>query len=169
MGGHCIGVDPYYLIHRAEQAGYYPQVVLSGRRINDGLAERLAQRFIKRMASNGVMISGSSILLLGLTFKENCPDLRNSRIFQLVSLLQEFGCHITIVDPWVNADDPGLKGLSVNKGIPENVAFDGIILAVAHEQFRKLTLEAWRNMISVNTVLMDLKNLIPRELGAIRL
>ena len=120
VGGHCIGVDPYYLTYKAEQSGYYPQVVLAGRRINDGLADWLADRLVQNMAVKGLMISGAEILILGLTFKENCPDIRNSRVLQLIIALKKYGCSITVVDPW-DSKDQLVSGLDVLPEIPSQL------------------------------------------------
>ena len=169
VGGHCIGVDPYYLTHKAEQLGYYPQVVLSGRRINDGLADWLAERLIQAMAKRGLVIAGAEVLVLGLTFKENCPDLRNTRVRQLVEALQAYGCRLTVVDPWVEPGDPAAAGLEVLAEIPAGSRYGAVVAAVAHRQFSGWPAPQWQALLQGNGVLLDLKNLMPRELGALRL
>jgi UDP-N-acetyl-D-glucosamine/UDP-N-acetyl-D-galactosamine dehydrogenase len=169
VGGHCIGVDPYYLTHKAEQLGYHPQVVLSGRRINDGLSLWLAERLIQSMARRGLVIAGSEVLVLGLTFKENCPDLRNTRVRQLVEALQGYGCIVTVVDPWVAPGDSAAAGLDVLAEIPVGKRYFAVVAAVAHRQFSGWPATQWLLLLASNGVLLDLKNLIPRELDPIRL
>ncbi|MEB3277240.1 MAG: nucleotide sugar dehydrogenase [Cyanobacteriota bacterium] len=169
VGGHCIGVDPYYLTHKAEQLGYYPQVVLSGRRINDGLADWLAERLIQAMARRGLVIAGAPVLVLGLTFKENCPDLRNTRVRQLVEALQGYGCRLTVVDPWVAPADPAADGVDVLSAIPGGARYAAVVAAVAHRQFKGWEADQWERLLQPAGVLLDLKNLIPRALGALRL
>lgn len=169
VGGHCIGVDPYYLTYKAEQVGYYPQVVLAGRRINDNLAPWLAELLIKQMAIKKQVIYNSNILVLGLTFKENCPDLRNSRVIQLIGCLKSYGCILTIVDPCVKASDPLLSDINVHSRIPDSTQYQAVIAAVAHDEFTGWPTSKWENLIIENGVFLDLKQLIPRELGAIRL
>jgi UDP-N-acetyl-D-galactosamine dehydrogenase len=170
VGGHCIGVDPYYLTHKAEELGYHPQVVLSGRRINDGLARWLAQRLLRAMARNGLVIQGAPVLLLGLTFKENCPDLRNTRVLDLIHELSSWGCRITIVDPWVDrADAQARLQLTVRASLPRSRRFAVVVAAVAHDQFCGWSADRWRNLLVADGLLMDLKGVMPRELNPIRL
>lgn len=170
VGGHCIGVDPYYLTHKAEELGYHPQVVLSGRRINDGLAHWLAQRLLRAMAQHGLVIQGAPVLVLGLTFKENCPDLRNTRVLDLIHELAAWGCRITIVDPWVDPDqaEAGLQ-LTVRASLPRSRRFAVVVAAVAHDQFRGWSADCWRSLLLDEGLLMDLKGVMPRELNPIRL
>ena len=170
VGGHCIGVDPLYLTHKAEQLGYYPQVVLSGRRINDGMAAWLVQRLLRSMARRGMVIAGAPLLVLGLTFKENCPDLRNTRVLDLILDLEMCGSRVTVVDPWVDAAAAlERNGVEVLPEIPEGCRYAGIIVAVAHRQFLGWPLERWQQMMLPEAVLMDLKGVVPRELEPIRL
>jgi UDP-N-acetyl-D-galactosamine dehydrogenase len=170
VGGHCIGVDPLYLTHKAEQLGYYPQVVLSGRRINDGMAAWLAQRLLRCMARRGMVIAGAPLLVLGLTFKENCPDLRNTRVLDLIHDLELCGSRVTVVDPWVDAAAAlEREGVEVLPDIPEGSRYAGIVVAVAHRQFLGWSPERWRELMRPDAVLMDLKGLVPRELDPIRL
>jgi UDP-N-acetyl-D-galactosamine dehydrogenase len=170
VGGHCIGVDPLYLTHKAEQLGYYPQVVLSGRRINDGMAAWVAQRLLRSMACRGMVITNAPLLVLGLTFKENCPDLRNTRVLDLIRDLELCGCMVTVIDPWVDASAAlKLKGVEVLPAIPKGRRYAGIIVAVAHFQFLDWPPERWRELMLSNAVLMDLKGVVPRELDPIRL
>ena len=170
VGGHCIGVDPLYLTHKAEQLGYYPQVVLSGRRINDGMAAWIAHRLLRCLAHRGMVIAGSPLLVLGLTFKENCPDLRNTRVIDLIRELESFGGSVTVVDPWV---DPVAalerEGVEVFSAIPPGSRYAGIVLTVAHHQFLGWPPERWRELMLPDALLMDLKGVMPRELDPIRL
>lgn len=138
VGGHCIGVDPYYLTHKAEMIGYHPQIILAGRRLNDGMGAYVAGQLAKEMGRRRVHVNGARILVLGLTFKENCPDLRNTRVVDVVSELREFGAEVDVHDPWVEPDEALHEyGLQLVEQ-PEAGAYDAIIIAVAHAQFREL-------------------------------
>ena len=135
VGGHCIGVDPYYLTHKAEAMGYHPQVILAGRRINDGMGAYVAGQLVKAMLKRRIQVDGARVLVLGLTFKENCPDLRNTRVVDVVSELQDYGIQVDVHDPWTNADEARHEyGLDLVQ-TPQDGGYDGIILAVAHDQF----------------------------------
>lgn len=170
VGGHCIGVDPLYLTHKAEQLGYYPQVVLAGRRINDGMASWVAQRLLQAMARRGMVIADAPLLMLGLTFKENCPDLRNTRVLDLISDLQFCGARVTIVDPWLDPDAVRAQyGLEVLSEVPIDSSYAAVVLAVAHRQFLGWPLDRWQCLLRSDGVLMDLKGIVPRELDPIRL
>jgi len=170
VGGHCIGVDPYYLTHKAEELGYHPQVVLSGRRINDGLAHWLAQRLLRAMAQRGQRIQGAAVLVLGVTFKENCPDLRNTRVLDLIDELRRWGCRITIVDPWVDPDEAGMRlQHAVQSSPPAQQRFAVVVAAVAHAQFQRWSAARWQKLLAPDGLLMDLKGVIPRQLNPIRL
>ncbi|MFM7087561.1 MAG: nucleotide sugar dehydrogenase [Cyanobium sp.] len=170
VGGHCIGVDPLYLTHKAEQLGYYPQVVLAGRRINDGMAAWLAQRLLQEMARRGMVIAAAPLLVLGLTFKENCPDLRNTRVLDLIHDLELCGSCVTVVDPWVDAAAARVReGVEVLDAIPAGARFAAVVVAVAHRQFLDWPAERWRQLLLPDAVLMDLKGVVPRELDPIRL
>jgi UDP-N-acetyl-D-glucosamine/UDP-N-acetyl-D-galactosamine dehydrogenase len=170
VGGHCIGVDPYYLTHKAEQLGYHPQVVLAGRRINDGMGSWVVEQLVLEMARRGMVIAGAQVLVLGLTFKENCPDLRNTRVVDLIEALQRYGMEPVLVDPWVDAEEAQLEcGLMVLPEIPVGQCWGAVVAAVAHRQFTVLPAEHWRQLLEPAGVLLDLKGIVPRELGAIRL
>ena len=170
VGGHCIGVDPYYLTHKAEQLGYNPQVVLAGRRINDGICRWVVEQVVLELAKRGSRISGARVLVLGLSFKENCPDLRNTRVVDLLSSLRRYGMKAQIVDPWVDPEEAEITyGEDVSAEIPKHSTFDLVILAVAHKQFANLSLEMWDSLKTATGVLVDLKGCMPRELGALRL
>lgn len=170
VGGHCIGVDPYYLTHKSEELGYHPQVVLAGRRINDGMGRWVVDQLVMQMARRGLVIAKASILILGLTFKENCPDLRNTRVVDLLESLRLYGMNPVLVDPWVNPDEAWHEyGLTVFKRIPTGVRYSGVVGAVAHKQFLEIPDAGWSDLLLENGVLMDLKGMMPRSLDAFRL
>jgi UDP-N-acetyl-D-galactosamine dehydrogenase len=170
VGGHCIGVDPYYLTHKAEQLGYHPQVVLAGRRINDGMGRWVVEQLVLELARRGAVIAGARVLVLGLSFKENCPDLRNTRVVDLLQTLQRYGMKPEVVDPWVDPEEAQRDhGLTVSAATPANGTFNAVVLAVAHQQFATISSEHWRQLLAPGGVLLDLKGIVPRELGAIRL
>jgi UDP-N-acetyl-D-galactosamine dehydrogenase len=170
VGGHCIGVDPYYLTHKAEQAGYHPQLVLAGRRINDGMGRWLAEQLVLGLAARRQPVVGTRVLVLGLTFKENCPDLRNTRVVDLIRGLQRYGMEVEVLDPWVDTDEAQrVYGLSVLNNIPAESRYGAVAVAVAHRQFAALAAEQWQQLLSPGGVLLDLKGIVPRELGALRL
>ena len=135
VGGHCIGVDPYYLIHKSETAGHHPDVIVAGRRINDGMSSFVISDIVKRMNNKNILANGSKALILGLTFKENCPDLRNTRVYELVTDFEKYGVTVDVHDPWVDAEKARQEyGLSLTKA-PENNSYDAIVLAVSHDSF----------------------------------
>ena len=163
VGGHCIGVDPYYLTHKAQQIGYHPEVILSGRRINDGMGQHVAQRVIKLMTQRRIHTCGSDVLVLGLAFKENCPDLRNTRVTDVVAEFASYGANVDVHDPWVSAEAARHEyGLEL---VPEPATgkYDAIVLAVAHRQFVELGVERIRALGKPGCVLFDVKQVLPRE------
>jgi len=157
VGGHCIGVDPYYLTHKAQEIGYHPEVILAGRRINDSMGFYVAQQVIKLMIQRGHKVYGSRVLVLGITFKENCPDIRNSRVIDVVTELREFGCIVDVWDPWAN---PAEVHEEYNLELVAQPAkgYDAIVYAVAHRQFLELDLNTLRNH---HTVIYDVKGIAP--------
>jgi UDP-N-acetyl-D-glucosamine/UDP-N-acetyl-D-galactosamine dehydrogenase len=161
VGGHCIGVDPYYLTHKAQEIGYHPEVILAGRRINDSMGEFVAERVMKLMTQRRIHVVGSNILVLGLTFKENCPDLRNTRVTDVIDTFKSFNANVDVYDPWVNATEAQHEyGLTpIDK--PEAAHYDAIILAVAHRQFVELGIERIRAFGKPNAVLFDVKYVLP--------
>jgi len=163
VGGHCIGVDPYYLTHKAEEIGYHPEVILSGRRINDGMGQHVAERVVHLMLQKRIQVAGSKVLVMGLTFKENCPDLRNTRV---TDILDEFkACHVDVdvYDPWVDAAEAQHEyGIEV-VAKPQPGSYDAIVLAVAHHQFTEMGAEALRALGKPDCVLFDVKNVLPRS------
>jgi UDP-N-acetyl-D-galactosamine dehydrogenase len=163
VGGHCISVDPYYLTHKAQEIGYYPQVILSGRQINDAMGAFVAERVVKMLTRRRIHVVGSNILILGLTFKENCPDLRNTRVVDIVAELENYHANVDIYDPWVDRDEAfheyGIKLIDS----PQNNHYDAVILAVAHEQFVSLGPVAIRNFGTKDSVLYDIKSILPKD------
>lgn len=169
VGGHCIGVDPYYLTHRAEAAGYHPQVILAGRRINDTMPSYVAGQMVKAMLRRHIQIEGARLLLLGLSFKENCPDLRGSRIYDLYRELREFGMQVDVHDPLADPEEARrLYGIDL---IPEPADghYDGLLLAVAHQDFARKGAAWIRGLGRQVQVLYDLKSLLPRTASDLRL
>ena len=169
VGGHCIGVDPYYLTYKAQSIGYNPEIILSGRRINDGMGEYVVSRLVKLMLKNRIHVQQSNILIMGLTFKENCPDIRNTRVIDIVDELKTYGANIHIYDPWVNADEVVAEYNIQTITVLEKNKFDAIVLAVAHDQFKQMDIQQIRALGKSNSVLYDLKYLFPAELTDERL
>lgn len=170
VGGHCIGVDPCYLTHKAEEVGYYPQVVLSGRRINDGMGAWVAQQLVLKMAAQGLPISDSKVLVLGLTFKENCPDLRNTRVVDVIRELVRYGVDVTVVDPWADAEEAQQNyGIEVHSSVIDGARYSAVLAAVTHREFQALSKKDWEGLLIQNGVLFDLKGQAPRELATLRL
>ena len=168
VGGHCIGVDPYYLTYKAQSIGYNPEVILSGRRINDGMGEYVVSQLIKRMIKNKQQVNGSKVLLMGLTFKENCPDLRNTKVVDIISELEEYNINIDIYDPWVSKDEALEEyGLSLIEK-PAN-DYEAVIVAVAHNEFIDLGANGVRNLLKKDGLLYDLKSLFEKNKSDIRL
>jgi UDP-N-acetyl-D-galactosamine dehydrogenase len=162
VGGHCIGVDPYYLTHKAQEVGYHPEVILAGRRINDGMASYVADRVVKLMLQNNIPVLGSRVLVLGLAFKENCPDVRNTKVADMVACLQSYNALVDIFDPWVNVDQAkheyGFKCLSE---MPAPGQYAAIVLAVGHREFVALGEGGIRELGQPNVVLFDVKGILP--------
>lgn len=170
VGGHCIGVDPYYLTFKAEQLGYYPQIVIAGRRINDSMGRWVVEQLILEMARRGLVIAGSRVLVLGLSFKENCPDLRNSRVVDVIEELRCYGMLPVLVDPWADPSEAEREyQLTVLPAIPEQSCYAVVIAAVAHHQFVKMNEASWQELLEPDGVLVDIKGVMPRSLGAIRI
>jgi UDP-N-acetyl-D-galactosamine dehydrogenase len=149
VGGHCIGVDPYYLAQKAQETGYHPEIILAGRRLNDSMGEYVASRIIKLLIKKRIPVVNSKLLMLGITFKENCPDVRNTKIVDVVNALMDYGIQVTIYDPWANpAEVMHEYGLETINQIP-NEKFDSVVLAVAHKEFLNLNLDIFKNEKSV--------------------
>jgi len=164
VGGHCIGVDPYYLIQKAQAAGYYPDILLACRRINDAMGEHVAAEVIKLMIQRGIAVAGSRILILGIAFKENCPDLRNTRVVELARQFREYRAQVDIYDPWADCAEAKREyGVDLLREPPAENQYDAVILAVAHEEFRVLGAEGARRYGRANALLYDIKSLYPRH------
>ncbi len=164
VGGHCIGVDPYYLTHKATELGYHPEVILAGRRINDSMGRYAATETIKLMIRNGGRILGARVLQLGITFKENCPDIRNSRAADVAKTLAEFGCKVDVCDPWADPDEVKRNyELSSFRSLEaeDPAQYEAVVLAVAHDEFRRIDPRTFRKN---SCVIYDIKGLWPREL-----
>ena len=162
VGGHCIGVDPYYLTHRAQEVGYHPEVILAGRRINDGMGSHIATRLAKLMMGKGFPVVGSRILVMGLAFKENCPDLRNSKVMDIIASLKEYNAAVEVWDPWVDPKDARCEfGLDLVRR-PKKAAYDAVIIAVSHREFAELGAKKIRALGRPNAVLFDVKGLFAK-------
>jgi UDP-N-acetyl-D-galactosamine dehydrogenase len=169
VGGHCIGVDPYYLTHKAQTIGYHPEIILAGRRLNDGMGAYVAAQLIKSMLRRRIQVHGARVLVMGLTFKENCPDLRNTRVVDILAELEQFGISVDVHDPWIDADEAQHQYGVTPVAEPDKGAYDAIILAVAHDAFRNGGAAAVRAYGRVNHVLYDLKYAFPAEESDLRL
>ncbi|AJE35672.1 MULTISPECIES: Vi polysaccharide biosynthesis UDP-N-acetylglucosamine C-6 dehydrogenase TviB [Aeromonas] len=163
VGGHCIGVDPYYLTHKAQSVGYHPEMILAGRRLNDGMGQYVVSQLVKKMLKNRIQVEGANVLVMGLTFKENCPDLRNTKVVDIISELKEYNINVDIVDPWCsNAEAQYEYGLSLCEQ-PKANHYDAIIMAVAHNEFREMGAQAIRALGKASHVLYDLKYLLDKH------
>lgn len=169
VGGHCIGVDPYYLTHKAQAVGYHPEIILAGRRLNDNMGGYVANQLIKAMIKRRIQIEGARVLVMGLTFKENCPDLRNTRVVDIVAELRDYHCAVDVYDPWVSVAEAENEYGITPVLQPAAAAYDGIILAVAHHQFKAMGVEAIRSFGAAKHVVYDLKYLFPAEATDLRL
>ena len=162
VGGHCIGVDPYYLTHKAQQIGYHPDVILAGRRINDSMGSHVAQRVVKLMQQRGIQTAKSKVLVLGLAFKENCPDLRNTRVIDIIAELKNYNVEVDVHDPWATpAHAQAEYGIAVVEH-PEAGKYDAVVMAVAHDQFIALGADGVRAFAKPGAVLFDVKRALPR-------
>ena len=162
VGGHCIGVDPYYLAQKAQEHGYHPEIILAGRRLNDGMGDYVASEVVKCMIKKNININGSNTLILGITFKENCPDVRNTKAVDVVNALKSYGTNITIYDPWANEEEVMHEyGIISSKKIPDT-KFDAVVLTVAHNSFMNLDFSL---LLNDNFVIYDVKNILPNSLA----
>jgi UDP-N-acetyl-D-galactosamine dehydrogenase len=161
VGGHCIGVDPYYLTHKAEEIGYHPEIILAGRRINDGMGAHVVQRVVKLMTKSRIQIVDSNVLVLGLAFKENCPDLRNTRVIDIIDELNEYHANVDVYDPWVDPKECQLEYDITPITKPKQGHYDAIIMAVSHREFVDLGIDGIRGLGHDNTILFDTKGILP--------
>jgi UDP-N-acetyl-D-glucosamine/UDP-N-acetyl-D-galactosamine dehydrogenase len=163
VGGHCIGVDPYYLTHKAQEIGYHPEMILAGRRVNDNMGAYIAQRVIKAMTELRILAAGAKILVMGLAFKENCPDLRNSKVVDIVHVLQSFDADVAVHDPWVNAESARSEYGVALIPTPKKNAYDAIVIAVAHDLFRDMGIRKIRSLGKKTHLLFDVKYLFSAD------
>lgn len=169
VGGHCIGVDPYYLTHKAESIGYQPEVILAGRRLNDGMGAHVAGRLVKALLGKRIHVQGARVLVMGLAFKENCPDLRNTRVVDIIAELQDYGAKVDVFDPWVDATEAEHEYGITPIGQPEAKAYDGVVLAVAHQEFAEMGAAGMRELCRDDHILYDLKYVLPLDESDLRL
>jgi UDP-N-acetyl-D-galactosamine dehydrogenase len=169
VGGHCIGVDPYYLTHRAQQAGHHPEIILAGRRINDRMGEIVASRFLRFLISRGFDVPSARVLVLGFTFKENCPDIRNTRVIDLVRELEDYGITVDVHDPWADPEEAKAEyGIDLVAD-PQQGRYQGVVIAVAHDSFRSMTGKAVRRLLVEEGLVFDVKGILPAESSDLRL
>jgi len=169
VGGHCIGVDPYYLTHKAQAIGYHPEIILAGRRLNDSMGAYVVTQLVKAMTKRRIHVQGARVLVMGLTFKENCPDLRNTRVVDIVRELADYDVQADVFDPWVSAEDARHEYGITPVRHPEPAAYDAVIIAVAHDQFRAMGHQAIRALGKPEHVLFDLKYVLPAGASDLRL
>lgn len=169
VGGHCIGVDPYYLTHKAQELGYHPEVILAGRRINDGMGQYVAENVLKMLTARKMHVVDANILVMGLTFKEDCPDIRNTKVIDVIAELQSYHANVSVYDPWVNAaeaeEEYGIRTIKQ----PEQGHYDAIILAVPHQQFKAMGIDEIRALGTKNCLVYDIKYMFPESVTDARL
>jgi UDP-N-acetyl-D-galactosamine dehydrogenase len=169
VGGHCIGVDPYYLAQKAQEVGYHPEIILAGRRLNDGMGAYVASQLIKAMIKKSIQVEGARILIMGLTFKENCPDLRNTRVIDVIRELRDYNVQIDVYDPWVDPLEAIQEYEIEPVSQPVTGAYDGVVIAVAHDQFKQIGAEGISNYLKSTAVIYDLKYILPNSAAVLRL
>ena len=170
VGGHCIGVDPYYLTHKAQEVGYHPEVILAGRRINDSMGSHIADETIKLMLRKGIDVIGSRILVLGFSFKENCPDVRNTKVVDIIKSLRDYNAQVDIYDPWIDVDEAEAEyGISCLRKAPPNGKYAAIILAVGHREFMALGVSGISSFAQEKNVIFDVKSILPLGAADMRL
>ncbi|MBT3812810.1 MAG: Vi polysaccharide biosynthesis UDP-N-acetylglucosamine C-6 dehydrogenase TviB [Gammaproteobacteria bacterium] len=163
VGGHCIGVDPYYLTHKAMEVGYHPEIILAGRRLNDSMGKYVANEITNLMIKKRIPVVDSNILIMGLTFKEDCPDLRNTRVVDVIEELSNFHCNIDVYDPWIDKEESIREYGITSVEQPEQGKYDAVIIAVAHHQFKEMSVDAIRALGKESHVLYDIKYILPAE------
>ena len=162
VGGHCIGVDPYYLTHKAEELGYKPNLILGARQINNGMGKYIAEKTIKLMIKAGKLIKDSNILIMGLTFKENCPDIRNTKVVDIISELKDYGANIDVYEPWIDEKDKGYYDYNfVENPFENSKKYDSIVVAVGHDKFKLLSQKEYDNIINGEKIIIDVKGIVP--------
>lgn len=169
VGGHCIGVDPYYLTHKAQNVGYHPEMILAGRRLNDGMSHYVVSQLVKSMLTKRIHVDGANVLVMGLTFKENCPDLRNTKVVDIIDELREYNVNVDVVDPWCSSEEAEHEyGLSLISEVKTN-KYDAIIVAVGHDEFREMGAKKIRAFGKSKHVLYDLKYILSKDTVDMRL
>jgi UDP-N-acetyl-D-glucosamine/UDP-N-acetyl-D-galactosamine dehydrogenase len=169
VGGHCIGVDPYYLTHKAQSIGHHPEMILAGRRINDGMAAHVSSQLVKRMIKKSIQVDQAKVLIMGLTFKENCPDLRNTKVIDIVHELQDYGIEVDVIEPWCSKQEVMDNCAIELIDSPEEGVYDSIIVAVGHEQFKSMSIENIQKWGKSRHIIYDLKYIFPDSNSTIRL
>ena len=169
VGGHCIGVDPYYLTHKAQEIGYHPEIILSGRRLNDYMGKYVAAQLVKALTKKQIRVDSARILIMGLSFKENCPDLRNTRVIDIIDELKEYQCCVDVYDPWVSSAEAKREYDISLLEYPDNNIYDAIIIAVGHQQFKDMGPQALRSFGKMNHVIYDLKYIFAKNESDLRL
>jgi UDP-N-acetyl-D-galactosamine dehydrogenase len=169
VGGHCIGVDPYYLTHKAQAIGYHPEIILAGRRLNDSMGAYVVTQLVKGMIKKKIQVEGAKVLVLGLSFKENCPDIRNTKIIDIVKELQEYHVDVDVYDPWIDSEETQHEYGITPVNQPTAGQYDAVILAVAHNEFKEMGIEAIRSLGKTSHVLYDLKYVLAQSESDIRL
>lgn len=159
VGGHCIGVDPYYLAHKAQEVGYHPEIILAGRRLNDSMGQYVASQVVKFMVKKEIIVLNSNVLILGITFKEDCPDIRNTRAIDIYNELRSYEINVNVYDPWADKEEV-LHEYGINLIDEPNEAYDAVVLAVSHKEFVQLDLKALTNS---NRVIYDVKGVLPKN------
>ena len=163
VGGHCIGVDPYYLTHKAQSLGYVPDLILGARHINNGMSKLIADKAVKYMVKENKKLNGANVLVMGVTFKENCPDMRNTKVVDIVKELEEFECHVDVYDYWVDESDRKSKGLNFIDTLPYDThRYDAIIVAVAHDKFKEITTEQYAGLSKGTPIVIDVKGIVEK-------
>ena len=160
VGGHCIGVDPYYLAQKAQEKGYHPEIILAGRRLNDSMGEYVASQIVKLMIKKGINVNTANVLMLGITFKENCPDVRNTKIVDVISSLEEYGITITTYDPWANPEEVKHEYNINSKNVLPNEKFDAIVLGVSHKEFLSIN---FSELLNENGIIYDVKGVLKKK------
>ena len=169
VGGHCIGVDPYYLTHKAQAIGYHPEIILAGRRLNDSMGAYVVAQLVKAMTKKRIQVEGARVLVMGLTFKENCPDLRNTRVVDIVAELKDYNCEVDVYDPWVTVEEAQREYRITPIDKADNGSYDAVILAVAHHQFKDMGAAAIRALGKPASVIYDLKYVLSTQESDLRL
>lgn len=164
VGGHCIGVDPYYLTFKAESVGYHPEMILAERRVNESMSEFIVDQVVKLMLKKRIHVAGANVLVLGITFKENCPDIRNTRVTEIIAGFEGYGANVTVCDPWADPEEIHAEyGITLSAGLGSLTAekYDSVVLAVAHEQFKEMTPDQLQELCAENSVVYDIKSVLP--------